>query len=108
MVQNAKWSCLYKPCWYSDLRTSWGCGPGSSVGIATGCGLDGPGIESRWGGGRDFTHLSSLALGPTQPSVQWVPGLSLGVESGRSMTLTPHPLLVRCSKNRVRLYVCSP
>ena len=23
-------------------------GPGSSVGIATGCGLDGPGIESRW------------------------------------------------------------
>jgi hypothetical protein len=25
-------------------------GPGSSVGIATGYGLDGPGIESRWGG----------------------------------------------------------
>ena len=25
------------------------CGPGSSVGIATGYGLDGPGIESRWG-----------------------------------------------------------
>ena len=24
------------------------CGPGSSVGIATDCGLDGPGIESRW------------------------------------------------------------
>jgi hypothetical protein len=24
-------------------------GPGSSVGIATGYGLDGPGIESRWG-----------------------------------------------------------
>ena len=24
-------------------------GPGSVVGIATGCGLDGPGIESRWG-----------------------------------------------------------
>jgi hypothetical protein len=24
-------------------------GPGSSVGIATDCGLDGPGIESRWG-----------------------------------------------------------
>jgi hypothetical protein len=25
------------------------CGPGSSVGIATGYGLDGPGIEYRWG-----------------------------------------------------------
>ena len=24
------------------------CGPGSSVGIATGYGLDSPGIESRW------------------------------------------------------------
>ena len=24
------------------------CGPGSSVGIATGYGLDGPGTESRW------------------------------------------------------------
>ena len=26
------------------------CGPGSLVGIATGYGLDGPGIESRWVG----------------------------------------------------------
>ena len=25
------------------------CGPGSTVGIATGYGLDGPGIEFRWG-----------------------------------------------------------
>jgi hypothetical protein len=27
---------------------SFGTGPGSSVGIATDYGLDGPGIESRW------------------------------------------------------------
>jgi hypothetical protein len=31
---------------------------------------------------------------PTQPTVQWVPGLSRGVKSGRGVTLTPHPLLV--------------
>ena len=36
----------------------------SAVGIATCYGLDGPGIESRWG--RDFSHLSRPALGPTQ------------------------------------------
>ena len=39
-------------------------------------GLDGPEIESRWG--RDFPHLSRTALGPIQPPVQWVPGLSRG------------------------------
>ena len=51
-------------------------GPVSVVGIATGYGLDGPGIESRWE--RDFPHLSRPALGATQPPVQRVPGLSRG------------------------------
>ena len=48
----------------------------SEVGIATRYGLDGPGIESRWR--RDFPHPSRPALGPTQPPIQWVPGLSQG------------------------------
>jgi hypothetical protein len=55
---------------YKQLR------PGSSVGIVTDYGLDGPGIESRWG--RDFSHTSRPALEPTQPPVQWVLGLSRG------------------------------
>jgi hypothetical protein len=53
-------------------------GMGSSVGTATDYGLDGPGIKARWG--RDFSHTSRPALGPTQPPVQWVPGLSRGVK----------------------------
>jgi hypothetical protein len=67
---------------YSDCAiffshyTIKGGGRDSSVGIATGYGLEGPGIESRWG--RDFSHTSRPALGSTQPPVQWVPGLSRG------------------------------
>ena len=48
-------------------------GRDSSVGIATRCEFDGPGIESRWG--RDFPHPPIPALGPTQPLIQWVMGL---------------------------------
>ena len=62
-------------------------GRDSSVGIATRYGLDGPAIESWWG--RDFLHPSRPALGPTQPPVQWVQGLSPG-ESGRGVVLTTH------------------
>jgi len=51
-------------------------GRDSSVGVATRYGLGGPDIGSRWG--RDFPHLSRPALGPTQPSVQRIPGFYRG------------------------------
>jgi len=69
--------------------------PGSSVGIATGYGLDGPGTESLWG--QDFPHLSRPTLGSTQPPVQWVPGLSRGKDRpGRDSD--PSHLLVPWSR----------
>ena len=69
------------------LDTSPYCGPGSSVGIATDYRLDGPGSNP---GGDDIFRPSRPALGPTQPPVQWIPG----VKCGRGVLLTTHPLLV--------------
>jgi len=50
-------------------------GPGSSVGIATDYGLDLPGPNP---GGDEIFRPSRPALGPIQPPVQWIPGLSRG------------------------------
>ena len=50
-------------------------GRDSAVGIATGYGLDGPGMESWWGV-EIFRTPPDRPRGPTQPPMQWVPGLS--------------------------------
>jgi len=51
------------------------CAPGSSVGIATDYGLDGPGSNL----GRDeIFRPSRPTLGPTQPPVKWVLCVSRG------------------------------
>ena len=51
------------------------CGPGSSVSIVTDYGLDGLGSNP---GGDEIFCLYRPALGPTQPPVKWVLGLSEG------------------------------
>jgi len=71
-------------------------GPGSSVGIATGYGLDGPEIEYRWG--RDFSAPVQTGPGAHPASCTTGTGSFQGGKSGRGVTLTPHLLLVPWSR----------
>ena len=61
-----------------------------SVGIATRYGLDGPGLESRWG--RHFPHSFRPALVLTQLPIEWVPGLFRGVKRPGRGVDHPHHL----------------
>jgi hypothetical protein len=83
---------------YSQQR-SWD----SSVGIETGCGLDERGVGVRVPiASIIFSTSSRLALGSTQPPIQWVPGaLNLGVN--QQGNLTTHLQLVPRSRKYVVL-----
>ena len=73
---------------YFGFPIVFNCWTGSSVGIATDYGLDGPGMESRWG---EIFRPSRPALGPTQTMGT---GSFPGVKYGRGLLLTTHPLRV--------------
>jgi len=62
------------------------------VSIATGYGLDGPGIEPQWGA--RFSAPVQTGPGAHPDSCTVGTGSFPGVKSGWGMTLTPHPLLV--------------
>jgi hypothetical protein len=81
--------CLYKGALYFYLNV---CGPGSVVGIATDYRLDGLGIESRW----EARFSAPVQTGPgAHPASCTMGTVSFpGVNSGQSVTLTLHPLLV--------------
>ena len=89
-----------------NIILSYNWGRDSSVGIATRYGLEGPGIESRWGGGRDFSHLSRPALGPHPASCTVGTGCLPGVK--RPVRGADHPPPSSAEvEGRVELYICS-
>jgi hypothetical protein len=83
--------------WRGMIRAlqSMGRELGSSGSIVSDYGLDDRAIGVRSPAGQSIFPLASVsrpALRPTQPPVQWVPGvLSPGVKRGRGVTLTTHP-----------------
>jgi hypothetical protein len=77
----------------------------SSVGIATRCGLDGPGIESRWGA--RFSAPVHTDPGAHTASYTLVTGVFFPRVNASGVALTT-PLSSAEVKERVELHLCSP
>jgi hypothetical protein len=81
------------------------CGAGNSVGIVwLRAGRSGDRIPV----GARFTAPVQTGPGAHPASCTMGTACFPGIESGRGVTLNPHPLLVPRSKNRVELYLYSP
>jgi hypothetical protein len=87
-----------------DTQTTLGCKPAgylkSVLCLATGWTTERSRFDTRQSMRiSPLVSVSRPAVGPTQPHVQWVPGvLSPGIKRGRSVTLTTHPHLVPRSR----------
>jgi len=75
-----------------NTPTYYGGGPGSVVGTATGYGLNGPGIEFRWG--VRFSATVQTGPGAHPAFCKMGTGSFPEVTSGRCVASTPHPLVV--------------
>jgi hypothetical protein len=104
-VRHPSLSWIISNTTLSSQATIWIVGRDRVGNIATHYRLDGPGIESRWGW--DFPQPSRPALGPTQPPIQWIPGLFSGDKAAGVWRGPPTPSSAAV-KERVELYFYSP
>ena len=80
-------------------------GPGSSVGIATGYWLDGPGIESRWGA--RYSGPVQIGSGAHPDFCTMGIGSFPVLKNGRGVTLTPN-LLSSAAVMKGYSYISTP
>jgi hypothetical protein len=114
-LQLCRWRCMTDELIYSWPKQGYKLFYGDTINlhlcmdhvvdIASRYGLDGPGIVFWWR--RDFLHMSSLALGPTQPPIKWVPGLFPGGKARGAWLWQSSPYSTEV-KERVELYLYSP